>query len=121
MWLGYRFLRYYKYQSRSRLIFDLFLIAIFLGFAIFFSRIVMMSFLTDKVKTEISKLQSVSKSYVPVVPGSSSPGIAVPSRVPKSCISGDSRDCVCYDQYTTVIKDFPLDRCQEIVNGFSRF
>ncbi len=121
MRLGYWFFRYYKYRSGGKLVFNLFLIAIVLGFAVFFSRIAMMSFLTDKVKTEISKLQSVSKSYVPAVLDISSPEAVISSRIPKSCFSSDARGCVCYDQYTTVIKDFPVDRCRDIVNGFSRF
>jgi len=81
----------------------------------------MIGFFTDKVKTEVLKLNGVSKSYVPAVPENSSPGFVVPSRIPRSCFSSDTRGCVCYDQHTTVIKDFPVDRCQDIVNGFTRF
>lgn len=123
MRLDYWLLRYYQYRFGRRLFFDLFLIFIILGlgFAFFFGRSAMIGFFTDKVKTEISKLQSVSKSYVPAVPNISSPEAIVSSRIPKSCFSSDARGCVCYDQHTTVIKDFPVDRCRDIVNGFSRF
>ncbi|MBV6446688.1 hypothetical protein [Nitrosomonas sp.] len=122
MRFSYWFLRYYK---RNSLV--LFLIVIVLGFFFnFLYRTAMISFLTDKVKAEILNLRSINKPSIgglPVSPlsdTSSDSESIVPSRIPKSCFSSD-RGCVCYDQYTIVIKDFPLDQCQNIVNGFARF
>lgn len=123
MRFGYWFLRYCK---RNSLI--LFLAVIVLGFSFhFLYRTAMMSFLIDKVKAEVLKLPSVNKSQIRSVPVPSLSDTSVysespvPSRVPKSCFSSDDRGCVCYDQYTIVIRDFPADRCQDVVNGFSRF
>ena len=123
MRFSYWFLRYYK---RNSLV--LFLIVIFLGF--FFSflyRTAMISFLTDKLEAKILNFQSINKPSIgglPVSPLSDTSSYSeslVPSRIPKSCFSSHDRGCVCYDQYTIVIKDFPVDRCQDVVNGFARF
>ena len=82
---------------------------------------------TDNVKTEVLKLRSLKRSYVreeatdPLLKNSSYSGVTFPSRIPKSCLFSSTRDCVCYDQHTIVIRDFPLDRCLDIVNGFARF
>ena len=126
----YSFFRYYKRYTRGRLIFDLCLIAVILSLAFYFFNIrsSMIRALTDNVKTEVLKLKSVNKSYVrddsTVPPLSKNPsysGVTFPSRIPKSCLFSSTRDCVCYDQHTIVIRDFPLDRCLDIVNGFARF
>lgn len=45
------------------------------------------------------------------------PEIAKAPRIPKSCFSSKSQGCVCYDQYTNRIKDFPVKRCEDIING----
>lgn len=111
----YWFLRHYKRNSMV-----LWLAAIVLGFSFFFLyRIAMIGFFTDRVKTEVLKLQTLNKPYTQGVTSSNSE--VVPSRIPKSCFSSDARGCVCYDQHTIVIKDFPVDSCQEIINGFARF
>lgn len=81
----------------------------------------MVGFITNKLKTEVSKLKSVNKSYAHDISKDSPSEIVVPSRIPKSCFSSDIRGCVCYDQHTIIIKDFPVDRCEEVVNGFARF
>lgn len=87
----------------------------------------MFDFITDKVKAEILKLPSISRSHIHSAPvpslsdTSSYSESLVPSRIPRSCFFSDPRGCVCYDQHTIVIKDFPVDRCQDIVNGFTRF
>ena len=80
-----------------------------------------MSFVVDHMKTEVSKLKSLNKPYAHDMSGESSSEGAAPSRIPKSCFSSNTRGCVCYDQHTIVIKDFPVDRCQDIVNGLARF
>jgi hypothetical protein len=111
----YDFLRYYRRNSVV-----LWLAGIILGFSfLFLYRTAMVSFMVDKVKTEILKLQTFNKSHTQGITSSHSE--AVPSRIPKSCFSSDARGCVCYDQYTVVIKDFPEDRCRDVVNGFARF
>ncbi len=116
MWL----LRYYKYYSARRLVFDLCLIVAILGFS-FYYRSTMVDFVTGMVKTEVSKLKTSDKPYIHDAPKKISSDVIVSPRIPKSCFSSDARGCVCYDQHTTVIKDFPVDRCRDIVNGFSRF
>jgi len=122
MRFDYRFLRYCKSHTGGGLFFILSLIVIILSFSFyFFGRAAMIGFLANNARTEVLKLQSVSKSYVPDKSDDFSSVADSPSRIPKSCISGDSRDCICYDQYATVIRDFPVDRCQDIVNGFARF
>ena len=119
MRLSYWFFRYYR---RHSLILCLALIV--LGFSFhFLYRTAMVSFLIDKVEAVVLKLPSINKPSIgvlPVSPLSDSESI-VPSRIPKSCFSSDDRGCVCYDQHTIVIKDFPVDRCQDVVNGFTRF
>lgn len=45
------------------------------------------------------------------------PEIAKAPRIPKSCFSSQSQGCVCYDQYTNRIKDFPEKRCRDIIDG----
>ena len=125
----YSFFRYYKRYTRGRLIFDLCLIAVILSLAFYFfdNRSSMIRALTDNVKTEVLNLRSVKRSYVrdeatvPLSKNSSYYGVTFPSRIPKSCLFSSTRDCVCYDQHTIVIRDFPLDRCLDIVNGFARF
>jgi hypothetical protein len=123
MRFGYWFFRYYR---RNSLI--LFLAVIVLGFSFhFLYRTAMMSFLIDKIKAEVLKLPSINKSQIrsAPVPSLSDTSVysesLVPSRIPKACFSSDDRGCVCYDQYTIVIKDFPSARCRDVVNGFSRF
>jgi len=80
-----------------------------------------------KLEAKILNFQSINKPSIgglPVSPLSDTSSYSeslVPSRIPKSCFSSDDRGCVCYDQYTIVIKDFPVDRCQDVVNGFARF
>ena len=88
----------------------------------------MITALTDNVNTEVLKLKNLNRSHVRddvTVPSlqknSSYSEVIFPSRIPKSCFSNDTRGCVCYDQHTIVIKNFPLDRCLDIVNGFARF
>lgn len=122
MRFDYWFLRYYGRYASRRLVFNLCLIAIVLSFSFyFFSKSAMVGFITNKLKTEVSKLKSVNKSYAHDISKDSPSEFDVPSRIPKSCFSSDIRGCVCYDQHTIVIKDFPVDRCQDIVNGFARF
>jgi hypothetical protein len=121
MRFDYWFLRYYKYYAARRLV-DLCLIAVASGFSLyFFNKSTMIDFFTSRVKTEVLKLKSVNKSNVRDKPDDLSSETAVPSSIPKFCISSDTRDCVCYNQHATVIKGFPVDRCQDIVNGFARF
>ena len=125
----YSFFRYYKRYTRGRLIFDFCLIAVILSLSFYFfhNRSSMIMAFTDNVKTEVLKLRSVKRSYVPdeatdpLSKNSSYSGVTFPSRIPKSCLFSSTRDCVCYDQHTIVIRDFPLDRCLDIVNGFARF
>ena len=118
----YSFFRYYKRHSLV-----LWLAAIILGFSFhFFYKTAMMNFLIDKVKTEALQLRNINKPYMHNAPGPSLSDFSyseslVPSRIPKSCFSSDTRGCVCYDQHTIVIRDFPLNRCLDIVNGFARF
>lgn len=118
----YWFLRYYK---RHSLVF--WLAAIILGFSFhFLYKTAMMNFLIDKVKTESLQLRSINKPYMhnapaPSLSDSSYSESLVPSRIPKSCFSSADRGCVCYDQHTIVIRDFPLYRCLDIVNGLARF
>lgn len=81
----------------------------------------MFDFITDKVKTEILKLPSINKPHIHSAPVPSHSESLVPSRIPKSCFFSDARGCVCYDQHAIIIKDFPADRCQDIVNGFALF
>lgn len=122
MRFAYRFLRCYKYYSGKRLVFDLCLIAVVLSFFFyFFDKSSMIDSLTNNLKTEVSKLKTVKKPYTHDIPSNSSSEVISPSRIPKSCFSNDTRGCVCYDQHTTIIRDFPLDRCYDIVNGFSPF
>lgn len=109
---------FFRYYSRNSLV--ILLVLIVLGFSFhFLYRTAMVSFMADKVKTEILKLRTFNKSHTQSITSSHSE--AVPSRIPKSCFSSDARGCVCYDQYTVVIKDFPEDRCRDVVNGFARF
>lgn len=111
-----------RYYSGKRLVFDLCLIAVVLGFSFYFlDKSSMIYFLTNNLKTEVSKLKTVKKSYSHDTPINSSSEVVLPSRIPKSCFSSDARGCVCYDQHTTIIRDFPMDRCRDIVNGFARF
>jgi len=124
MRFDYWFLRYYKYYAGRKLIFDLCLIVVILslGFTFyFFGRSTMAGFFVNHMKTEVSKLKSLKKSSIHDVSEESSSGDVALSRIPKSCFSSDTRGCVCYDQHTIVIKDFPVDRCRDIVNGFARF
>ncbi len=124
MRFAYRFLRYYRYYSGKRLVFDLCLIAVILSFSFYFldkSSMIMIDSLTNNLKTEVSKLKTVKKPYAHDISSNSSSEVILPSRIPKSCFSSDTRGCVCYDQYTTIIRDFPVDRCHDIVNGFARF
>lgn len=104
-----------------RSVFNLCLVAFVLGFAFFFGRIAIIGLFADKAKTEISNLKIVNRLTVHDMPVDSSLEAAVPSRIPKSCFFNNTRSCVCYDQHTVVIKDFPVDRCQDIVNGLARF
>ncbi|WP_350135847.1 hypothetical protein [Nitrosomonas sp.] len=121
MRFDYLFLRYYGRYAWRRLAFDLCLIVIILSFSFyFFDKSAMLGFFTNKVKTEVLKLKSVNRSYA-FDKLEVSPPEVVPPRIPKSCFSSDTRGCFCYDQHTIVIKDFPVDRCREIINGFSRF
>ncbi|MER0172140.1 MAG: hypothetical protein DU489_16420 [Nitrosomonas sp.] len=117
------FFRYYRPNS---LVFCLAVIV--LGFSFhFLYRIAMIDFITDKAKAEILKLPSINRPHIHSTPlpslsdsaADSEAGIS--SKIPKSCFSSDARGCVCYDQHTIVIKDFPVDRCQDIVDGFARF
>lgn len=117
MRFAFRFLRYYKYYSGKRLVLDLCLILVILVCAFYFFDRNAISSMTGNLKTEVSKLKSVKKFRTSDVPIDSSSEV----RIPKSCFSSDTRGCVCYDQHTTIIGDFPLDRCQDIINGFSRF
>lgn len=48
------------------------------------------------------------------------PEIAKAPRIPKSCFSSKSQGCVCYDQYTNRIKDFPEKRCLDIIAGMDQ-
>ncbi|SDX41840.1 hypothetical protein SAMN05216333_1314 [Nitrosomonas oligotropha] len=121
MRFDYWFLRYYKYYAARRLI-DLCLVAVVLIFSFyFFDKNAMIGSFTERVKTEVLKLKSVNRSYVRNGPSDLSSDAVTPFKIPKSCISSDARNCVCYDQHTTVITDFPVDRCQDIVNGLTRF
>jgi hypothetical protein len=121
MRIGYWFLRYYRRYHGGMSVFKLGLIALVLGFVFFFGRIAMMDFFVDRVKTEVSKLQTMNRHYVHDIPENSSSEVVFPFRIPKSCFFSDIHSCVCYDQHTIMIKDFPVDRCQDIVNGFARF
>lgn len=122
MRFAYRFLRYYRYYSGKRLVFDLCLIAVILIFFFYFlDKSSMIDSLANNLKTEVSKLKTVKKPYTHDISSNSSSEVILPSRIPKSCFSSATRGCVCYDQYTTIIRDFPVDRCHDIVNGFARF
>ncbi len=111
-----------RYYSGKRLVFDLCLIAVVLGFSFYFlNKSSMIYFLTNNLKTEVSKLKAVKKPYTHDIHSNSSSEVIPPSRIPKSCFSSDTRGCVCYDQHTTIIRDFPVDRCHDIVNGFAPF
>ena len=122
MRFDYWLFRYYRRYGGRRPVFDLCLIAVVLSFSFYyFDRGAMLGFFTNKVKNEVSKLKSVNRSYTHDMSEDSSSVVVVPPRIPKSCFSSDTRGCVCYDQNTILIKDFPVDRCQEIINGFARF
>lgn len=124
MRFDYLFLRDYRRYSGKRLIFDLCLIVVVLSLGsafYFFGRSAMKGFFVDHMKTEVLKLNGLNKPYIHNMTDKSSSEDVALSRIPKSCFSSDTRGCVCYDQHTTVIKDFPVDRCQDIVNGFTRF
>lgn len=115
MRFAYRLFRYYKYYSGTRLIFDLCLIAIIFGCVFyFFDKNAMVGFFTNNLKTEVSKLKSAKRSYASDITRDSSGDAVLPSRIPKSCFSSDTRGCVCYDQHTIIISDFPVSRCYDI-------
>lgn len=48
------------------------------------------------------------------------PELAKAPRIPQSCLKSKSQGCVCYDQYQNRIQDFPLKRCEDIVNGLDQ-
>lgn len=52
--------------------------------------------------------------YFPSDPGL--PELAKAPRLPISCIRS-SKQCICYDQYNQRIEDFPVKRCNDIVEG----
>ena len=52
--------------------------------------------------------------YFPPDPGL--PELAKAPRLPISCIRS-SKQCICYDQYNQRIEDFPVKRCNDIVEG----
>ena len=48
------------------------------------------------------------------------PEIAKAPRIPQSCLDNKSQGCVCYDQYLNRIKDFPVKRCKDIIEGLDQ-
>ena len=48
------------------------------------------------------------------------PEIAKAPRIPQSCLESASQGCVCYDQYLNRIKDFPVKRCKDIIEGLDQ-
>jgi hypothetical protein len=56
--------------------------------------------------------------YRPVNPNY--PELAKAPRIPQACLKSKSNGCVCYDQYQNRINDFPLKRCEDIVNGLDQ-
>lgn len=48
------------------------------------------------------------------------PEISKAPRIPKACFENKLRGCICYDQYTNIIKDFPEKRCKDIVAGLDQ-
>lgn len=128
MRFDYWLFNYYRRYARRRLIFDLCVIVVFLSLIFYFfdNKSAVVSAFTSNVQTGISKLEIMKRlrdRNEVAAPSSSknSSEVIFPSTAPRSCLSSDARGCVCYDQYTVVIRDFPEDRCQDIVKGFARF
>ena len=45
------------------------------------------------------------------------PELARAPRLPVSCLRRSEDDCICYDQYQQRIAEFPVKRCNDIING----
>lgn len=72
----------------------------------------------DSAKPDsILPLESAPSIYYYLPRDSNYPELARAPRIPKSCIRRDYESCVCYDQFTNRINDFPLRRCNDIVDG----
>lgn len=48
------------------------------------------------------------------------PEISKSPRIPQACLENIAQGCVCYDQYNNRIKDFPVKRCKDIINGLDQ-
>lgn len=69
---------------------------------------------------EVMKLNKAPDIYYYRPVNSNYPELAKAPRIPKACLQSKANGCVCYDQYQNRINDFPLKRCEDIVNGLDQ-
>ncbi|MDR4520008.1 MAG: zonular occludens toxin domain-containing protein [Nitrosomonas sp.] len=62
-------------------------------------------------------LESAPNIYYYLPRDKSYPELAKAPRIPKSCIRRNYDNCICYDQFTNRIDDFPVKRCNDIIDG----